>query len=287
MTAHAMAGDRKRSLDAGMNDHVPKPIDPDELFTILQKWLVPKTDQAGRPSPQAELQEGAGIAATPEINASALEKMGEDDLPAFLPGFDLDAGLKRLRGNRRLYRKLLLDFVARYAGTAEDIHLAMAARDIPLVHSLVHNLKGLSGNLSAVRLQSAATKMDLLVKQVLSGKVHDPAQMDRMFAELKGALNEALASCQTINPSATDEIPRLDEWSIPSMPVELAKQIADRLQDAVDMGNISELKTIAEELRTHSHAYDGISNWIFRLAEDFDLEAILKLAGELKTQTGT
>jgi signal transduction histidine kinase/CheY-like chemotaxis protein len=286
MTAHAMAGDRKKSIDAGMNDHVPKPIDPDELFTILQKWLVPKTDQAGSPSSQAVLQESAGIAVNPEIKASVPEKMGEDDFPDSLPGFDLDAGLKRLRGNRRLYRKLLLDFVTRYAATAEEIHLAMTAKDISLVHSLVHNLKGLSGNLSAVRLQAAATNMDLLVKQVLSGKVHDPAQMDGMFAELQSALKEALTSCQTINPATTDEILRPDEAPIPSMPVELAKQVADRLQDAVDMGNISEVKIIAEELRIHSDAYDGISDTIFRLAEDFDLEAILKLIGELKTQTG-
>jgi signal transduction histidine kinase/DNA-binding response OmpR family regulator/HPt (histidine-containing phosphotransfer) domain-containing protein len=287
MTAHAMAGDRKKSIDAGMNDHVPKPIDPDELFTILKKWLVPKTDQTGSSSPQAVLQKGAGIAVTPEINTSVPEKMEEDDLPASLPGFDLDAGLKRLRGNRRLYRKLLLDFVTNYTGTAEDIHRAMAAKDMPLVHSLVHNLKGLSGNLSAVRLQAAATQMDLLVKQLLSGKAHDPAQMDRIFAELQSALKEALASCQTINPAVNDEISRPDKAPIPSMPVELPKQVADRLQDAVDMGNISELKIIAEELRTHSDAYDSISDRIFRLAEDFDLEAILKLVGELKTQTGT
>ena len=42
MTAHAMSGDRELSLEAGMNDHVTKPINNVELFTALAKWIVPK-----------------------------------------------------------------------------------------------------------------------------------------------------------------------------------------------------------------------------------------------------
>ena len=41
MTAHAMAGDREQSLQAGMNDHVTKPIDPDALFAVLLRWVRP------------------------------------------------------------------------------------------------------------------------------------------------------------------------------------------------------------------------------------------------------
>lgn len=39
MTAHALAGDRDKSLSSGMNDHVTKPIDPGELFEALVKWI--------------------------------------------------------------------------------------------------------------------------------------------------------------------------------------------------------------------------------------------------------
>ncbi len=41
MTAHAMTGDREKSLAIGMNDHIAKPIDPNELFTTLEKWILP------------------------------------------------------------------------------------------------------------------------------------------------------------------------------------------------------------------------------------------------------
>jgi two-component system sensor histidine kinase/response regulator len=46
MTAHAMAGDDKKSIEAGMNDHVTKPIDPDQLFATLQKWIKPVAERA-------------------------------------------------------------------------------------------------------------------------------------------------------------------------------------------------------------------------------------------------
>jgi two-component system sensor histidine kinase/response regulator len=42
MTAHAMSSDRELSLNAGMNDHINKPINVQELFLTLAKWIQPK-----------------------------------------------------------------------------------------------------------------------------------------------------------------------------------------------------------------------------------------------------
>ena len=41
MTAHAMTGDREKCLEAGMNDYVSKPIDPEKLFSALVRWIKP------------------------------------------------------------------------------------------------------------------------------------------------------------------------------------------------------------------------------------------------------
>jgi len=281
MTAHAMTGDREKSLAVGMNDHVAKPIDPNQLFMTLEKWIHPATDRGQVQKSPAGSSANVSEPVSDQTPLQTRLETAEDRLPQALPGFDLVEGLKRLQGNRRLYRKLLLDFNTNYASCAADIQQSLDANDINQVHSLVHNIKGLAGNLSAIRLQSAATEMDGLVKQALAGDIPGSDQMDRTFTEFKNAMDEALTSCQTLKPTAAGEISQPGAAAIPSMPLELAKQTAERLRNAVDIGNISELKTIAAELESGPDTYDDLSDTIARLAEDFDFDGILRLTDEL------
>jgi CheY-like chemotaxis protein/HPt (histidine-containing phosphotransfer) domain-containing protein len=154
MTAHAMAGDKDKSLQAGMNGHVAKPIDPDQLFATLQKWIQPSEKRAATQTPVGSV----------EPSGAAKEASIEAELPESLPGFDLTAGLARSMGNKRLYRKLLLDFDANYGRVASEIRETLEVGDFEQAHSLVHNLKGLAGNLDATNLQAAAVAMEKLVK---------------------------------------------------------------------------------------------------------------------------
>ncbi|WP_461481659.1 response regulator, partial [Porticoccus sp.] len=51
LTANAMAGDRQRSLAAGMDDHITKPFDPNELLETLSKWIKPKAGKRSEAHP--------------------------------------------------------------------------------------------------------------------------------------------------------------------------------------------------------------------------------------------
>jgi HPt (histidine-containing phosphotransfer) domain-containing protein len=104
-----------------------------------------------------------------------------------LPGFDLAAGLSRLMGSKRLYRKLLLDFGANYGEVANEIREALAAGDFERAHSLVHNLKGLAGNLKATDLQAAAVAMEKLVKGQTAETASDE-ELNRKLTDLESAL---------------------------------------------------------------------------------------------------
>jgi HPt (histidine-containing phosphotransfer) domain-containing protein len=272
MTAHAMTGDREKSLTAGMNDHVTKPIDPSQLFTTLTKWIR-------RPA-AAEAQAGETRAETAALPAEpALEgtlQAAEDSLPQSLPGFDLQAGLRRLGGNRNLYGKLLQNFTTEYQGTAAEIRQALRAEDLKRVHALVPNLKGLAGNLSATTLFAAAVDMETLTKQAAAGAVVSQEALDATFAALENALVQALASAGRVEPDRPKSA--ADLASEPSMPSELARKVSERLRAAAELGNITELKAIARELApTHS----GVSDRLVQLAEEFDFDGILHLAATL------
>jgi len=51
MTANAMAADREKCLKAGMNDHIGKPIDPDQLFSVLLRWTGRRNDEVSLETP--------------------------------------------------------------------------------------------------------------------------------------------------------------------------------------------------------------------------------------------
>jgi two-component system sensor histidine kinase/response regulator len=265
-----MAGDREKSLQAGMNDHVTKPIDPTQLFATLQKWIKPDAERAAFQKPQA----------LERPFAPHQEVADEDELPESLPGFDLAAGLSRLMGNKRLYRKLLLDFGANYGGIADDIREALAGRDFNQAHRLVHNLKGLAGNLEATDLQAAVVAMEKLVKGQ-TGKTISDEELARQFAELEDALNRALDAVQTLGLPVEDKAFESSRDERSSMPAELIKRTIDRIREAVEMGDVMKIKTIAEELKSESDAVAPFCDELVRLAEDFDFDGIQKFVLDL------
>jgi CheY-like chemotaxis protein len=270
MTAHAMTGDEDKSLEAGMNGHVTKPIDPDKLFATLQKWIQPSEKRA---TPQKPV---VSVEPSEEEKAVSIEA----ELPESLPGFDLADGLKRLQGNKKLYRKLLLNFATDYNEAANEIRAALAAEDFERSHSLIHNLKGLAGNLAATDLQAAAVNMEKLVKGV-DKRAPSSKQLNLRLVELETALNQALESVQSLGVSAEENISKLSDEEITAIPAEFAQGVAKRIREAAEMGDVTTLNAIAAEIKTHSDSCVPLSKQIVQMAEDFDLDGIQKLADAL------
>jgi two-component system sensor histidine kinase/response regulator len=270
MTAHAMAGDEDKSLEAGMNGHVAKPIDPDQLFATLQKWI--------KPSEKRAITHKSVVS----VESSVADKVipAEAELPESLPGFDLADGLKRLQGNKRLYRKLLLSFATDYNKAANEIREALDAEDFDRAHSLVHNLKGLAGNLSATDLQATAVNMEKLVKGV-DKKNPSSKQLNLRLSELETVLNQALESVQSLGASAEENVCKLSDEEIAAIPAEFAHDVAKRIRDAAEMGDVMTLNAIAEEMKAHSDSCMPLSKQIIQMAEDFEFDGILKLADAL------
>jgi signal transduction histidine kinase/DNA-binding response OmpR family regulator len=270
MTAHAMAGDEDKSLQAGMNGHVTKPIDPDQLFATLQKWIKSSEKRIDT------LQSDASVKA--QAIAEAAPETGE--LPESLPGFDLKEGLIRLQGNKKLYHKLLLDFGTKYTDAAVEIRQALDAGDFEQAHSLVHNLKGLAGNLAATELLAAAVEMEKIVKGE-SPKAYSEKQANQKYLDLENAVNNALKSVQTLGVSAEEKTSKSFVQESAAIPAELAQDIAIRIRDAAEMGDVTSLNALAEEIKNQSDSCVPLSKQIVQMAEDFEFDEILRLADEL------
>jgi polar amino acid transport system substrate-binding protein len=166
MTAHAMADDRQKSLDAGMNDHVTKPIDPQELFKALVRWIPPR-------------QGGSAPQAAPNRTSD------EVDLPDALEGFDMAGGLARVNGNRRLYRSLLVKLHDGFAGAHGEILALLDKGDTGAAQILAHTVKGVAGNVGAAALQAAAAAVESPLKQ---GGRPGTAELDAFAAALEAAI---------------------------------------------------------------------------------------------------
>jgi PAS domain S-box-containing protein len=147
MTANATLKDREKCAQAGMNDHIAKPIVPKILFETLLKWIEHKDREL------------------PELPDSEAADSGPADVLPELPGIDTESGIARVGGNIRSYRKLLEKFVDNQAGAIDAIKSAFSDGDTELSVRLAHTVKGVAGAIGADDLQQAAAKLEASLKK--------------------------------------------------------------------------------------------------------------------------
>ena len=178
MTANAMASDRMLCLEAGMNDHIAKPIDPDQLFGVLLRWLR----RGGG--------DGKGLTTVPTARTADSQA---STIELAVPGIDVRAGLKRTGGNLRRYEILLRKFAEQQSGTIAAIRGALSAGDAATAERAAHSLKGAAGTLGAHALSDAAAKAETAVKSVHG--------IDDAVRLLSLALDAVLANLRTALPT--------------------------------------------------------------------------------------
>jgi two-component system, sensor histidine kinase and response regulator len=160
MTANALESDRSDALAAGMNDHVSKPLDIDNLFVVLRTWLGPRTDQ------------------------------GRDD-PNAAPGpmvFRMDKALRQLVGNMTLYRRLLERFRQDEADFPSRLRHVLDDQDPVTALRMTHTLKSVSGTLGAEILWQTAKALERALAEGLPRQ-----RVDALLVAVESALAEAVA----------------------------------------------------------------------------------------------
>ena len=252
MTAHAMAGDREKSLEAGLNDHVTKPINPEELFFALVRWIKPG---------ERKMPKGESSSAIPEEKAEIL--------PPELPGIDLLSGLSRVGGNKQLYVKLLCKFREGQQNATSEIMTAFQSENREAAERMVHTVKGVSGNLGAQSLYLAAAKLENAIKEG-EENIHPPltefgSHMKMVMDGIK-VLAERLADQEETGPSTEVSI---DKEAVKLLLQDMARLLETDLTEA--MVRLDALRRHLEHSSSHEQ-YKRLENQV----EIFDTDNALK-----------
>lgn len=258
MTAHAMVSDKDRSLQAGMDDYLTKPIDPDELLRILLKHI------------KSDLNK--------KITETSAKQIVED-IDAKLPqidGLDLITALHQLRGSKKLFIKLLGEFAKLYSGFAENIRSMVVNDDIENAKILSHSLKGASSTLGMHKISSIASDIEIkllegdtvYVLEYLSSNEDIISEIINRIDNYFNLNNYPMESVSKDKPKGS---------SMLSVPEQIRKFIGFCRNG--DFESLEIAKQLHLRLSDTKHAY--IMTDILDLVEDIEFNEATLLAGKL------
>ncbi|MBI4844628.1 MAG: response regulator [Nitrospirae bacterium] len=150
MTAHALKGDFERCIGAGMDDYISKPIEPQELLEKISRWVNIKLESTTTDLIKKEKK---------RHEAASVEKPGEAQQGGE-PPIDIKSAMRRFSDDKDFYMEMVSEFLNYVPSQIKAIEDAAISGDAEAVQKNAHSIKGASGNLSAVRVQSAALNIE-------------------------------------------------------------------------------------------------------------------------------
>jgi len=165
MTASAMTGDRDRVLEAGMDDHIAKPLSVTGMLETMARWIRPARQE--------------GPASHPESTGARAAMQ--------LPGIDVGVGLATTMNHVGFYHRQLAMFRDSQGLFGEAFRSALDGSDPEAPARMAHTLKGSAGSIGARGVQAAAEDLE---RACLEGAPQARLQSlsDRVVAELEPVL---------------------------------------------------------------------------------------------------
>ena len=230
MTANAMQADRDRCRDAGMNDFVSKPIDPDALWAVLLKWISPR-DPAREHTP------------VPAARPAEPDRQRLEDALRGVTDLNVADGLRRVLGRHALYRQVLQRFVASHGAGPDVLGNALQARDYATAERFAHTLRGVSGSIGSMRVPALAGALESEIRARTA-----PERLHEIAGELHLALRALVAGLQAALGPDEDAAPATAPVSQQECDA-ATRQLTAMLQDS-DAAAMELLRAQGSALRT-------------------------------------
>jgi two-component system, sensor histidine kinase and response regulator len=174
MTANAMQGDREKTLEAGMDDYVPKPVKPGELEAVLKRWVP------GEETSVSESEDGPVEGAVEEhvVDRSVwtrLRELQEEGEPDIL---------------EELIELFLTDVPPQLGALRE----AVQSGDARSVERIAHALKGSSGNMGAVGMEALCAELEEMGRsEDLSAAPGTMTRLEEEFGRVRAVFEDELS----------------------------------------------------------------------------------------------
>jgi two-component system, sensor histidine kinase and response regulator len=262
MTAHAMAGDRDKSLAAGMNDHITKPIDQAALYLTIKKWIGGKQSAAQGTMPRRP---------SPELPANGIS------LPD-LPGIDRQAALKALSYNADLFVKVLYDFRKNFSSLPALLREMTALCQWSDIQEKAHTVRGVAGYIGSSSLMHAAEKLENALKNELREEAADH------LASFLSALEAILFSLSTLPAAEREQYPANPAIPARKVMIEEVEEALQLLIDQLQRGEVAAEDQFVEiEKLLAGSGLDKQLHAIALLIEDIEYERAAGMVTDLLT----
>ena len=151
MTANVMKSDVDKSLEAGMNALIAKPLNVEDMFKTMATWITPANP---------EMNQEVRCIIEGEEQTQELEATSESEWP----GLDTKKALSRVGGKQNLLNKLFLRFIQDQSNSIHELKTYLSEGKNIDAERVAHTLKGLSGNLGALNLEKSAKNLESAIK---------------------------------------------------------------------------------------------------------------------------
>jgi len=251
MTANASDADRDKCLEAGMNAHITKPIDPNLLFAGLAKWIKEKNSK---------------LINDEKILISAKEEIKVPEIN----GLDSRLGLQVAAGKVSLYIKMLKTFSNDQINAVSDIKRALDIKDYLTAQRVAHTLKGTCGSIGAIEIQKIAGEVE--------GQCLDKIQVDEIIKNLDLIQPKLISIIDSIKKTLPEDkkltsTTIFDDSQIKLLINKLSELLANNDTEANDLLEKS------PEVFIQYFGKDMFSK-IFDASRNFDFESALNLVNE-------